>query len=94
LVVICALAQLVSAPRKFETVSIKPAEPDKNGNSSSRDVRNITARNLITLAFNLRDFQLMGGPGWIDTESYDVLARAPASKPASHRLQGHVTALP
>ena len=72
-----------SQSRKFETASIKPAEPDKNGNSSSRDVgegldvRNITVRNLIALAFNLRDFQLIGGPGWINSEAYDVLARAP-----------------
>jgi uncharacterized protein (TIGR03435 family) len=77
-----------SQPRKFETASIKPAEPDKNGNSSSRDagegldVRNITVRNLITLAFSLRDFQLIGGPGWINSENYDVLAIAPSHEPA------------
>jgi bla regulator protein BlaR1 len=78
------LAQTV-APLKFEVASIKPADPNSKNASASRDagegleVRNITVRNLITLAYGLRDFQLAGGPGWIDSESYDISAKATVS---------------
>jgi len=79
-----ALAQTTLPPLKFEVASIKPADPRFSGVSSSRDagegldVRNISVRNLITLAYGLRDFQLKGGPSWIDIESYDVIAKAPS----------------
>jgi bla regulator protein BlaR1 len=79
-----AMAQTVTQPLKFEVASIKPADPRFSGVSSSRDagegldVRNISVRNLITLAYGLRDFQLKGGPSWIDSESYDVIAKAPS----------------
>lgn len=81
-----AVAQTVTSPLKFEVASIKPADPHFSGVSSSRDagegidVRNISVRNLITLAYGLRDFQLKGGPSWIDSESYDVIAKAPSSE--------------
>ncbi len=68
---------------KFEVASIKPADPNAKSSSSSRDageglnITNVPVRNLITLAYNLRDFQLVGEPGWINTEGYDVVAKAP-----------------
>jgi bla regulator protein blaR1 len=80
---VTAFAQTVTPPLKFEVASVKPADPHFSGVSSSRDagegldVRNISVRNLITLAYGIRDFQLKGGPGWIDSESYDVIAKAP-----------------
>lgn len=80
-----APAQTVTSPMKFEVASIKPADPHFTGVSASRDagegldVRNISVRNLITLAYSLRDFQLKGGPSWIDSESYDVIAKAPGA---------------
>ncbi len=73
-----------ATPLRFEVASVKPADPNDKGNSSSRDagegldIRNVPVRNLITLAYGLRDFQLLGGPGWINTEGYDVIAKAPA----------------
>ena len=78
-----ASAQTATPPMKFEVASIKPADPHFTGVSASRDagegldVRNISVRNLITLAYGLRDFQLKGGPSWTDSESYDVIAKAP-----------------
>ena len=32
-------------------------------------------KNLILLAYGLSDFQLAGGPAWIDAERYDVKAK-------------------
>ena len=39
-------------------------------------VVNATLRTLITFAYNIRDFELSGGPDWLDTEHYDILAKA------------------
>jgi uncharacterized protein (TIGR03435 family) len=32
-------------------------------------------KSLITMAYGIRDFQLSGGPGWIGTERYDIMAK-------------------
>lgn len=84
LVAALALAQTAAPPLEFETASVKPADPHFSDVSASRDagegleIRNVSVRNLITLAYGLRDLQLAGAPGWIDSESYDVVAKAPA----------------
>jgi uncharacterized protein (TIGR03435 family) len=37
---------------------------------------------LITFAYDVRDFQISGGPGWINSERYDIQARPDRSEPA------------
>lgn len=37
---------------------------------------NVTLRLLLTLAYDVRDFQISGGPPWLDTQLYDIQARA------------------
>ena len=68
---------------RFEVASIKPNRSG-SGNSSSNtppggnfSATNVTARQLITTAYRLRAFQLTGGPGWIDSDRFDVIARSP-----------------
>jgi len=36
-------------------------------------------RHLITLAYDVSDFQVTGGPSWIDSERYDIQAKEPDS---------------
>jgi uncharacterized protein (TIGR03435 family) len=36
-------------------------------------------RNLISLAYNVRPFQVSGGPQWMDTDRFDIEARATTS---------------
>ncbi len=35
-------------------------------------VKNTTLRNLIRMAYHVRDFQIAGGPAWIDSDRYDM----------------------
>jgi uncharacterized protein (TIGR03435 family) len=44
---------------------------------------NVSLRALIQLAFGIRDFQLAGGPSWIGTEKYDIVAKTGAPKEMS-----------
>jgi bla regulator protein BlaR1 len=82
-----ALIPLAAAPQppstalEFEVASIKRADPDSKNNSLYTDrgtglhVENFTLRDIITFAFNVRDFQLAGAPAWIETERYDIVAK-------------------
>jgi uncharacterized protein (TIGR03435 family) len=67
---------------KFEVASIKP---DKSGgrNISFRigpggriHAINISPKLLIETAYGVKDFQLTGGPKWIDSTRYDIEAKA------------------
>jgi len=37
---------------------------------------NVTVKAMITMAYRIRDFQLSGGPGWLDSAAYDITAKA------------------
>jgi uncharacterized protein (TIGR03435 family) len=83
-------AQTPATSLHFEVASIKPADPDARGSSIMTDrlgglsVTNVPLRNIITMAYGIRDFQLSGGPGWIGTDRYNIVAkpeRTPAAPP-------------
>ena len=65
----------------FEVASIKPANPDTPGSSiqfqpgGGLRMMNVPLRSMITFAYDVRDFQISGGPGWLGTERFDVMAR-------------------
>ena len=40
---------------------------------------NVPLRLLIVHAYKLRPFQVIGGPAWVDSARFDVIARAPAA---------------
>jgi len=81
----CAQTQ----PPAFEVASVKPSPSMSQDMSLNRtpggglDAVNVSPRMLITFAYNIRDDQLTGGPAWLDTERYDIHAKAPADSPAS-----------
>jgi len=66
---------------KFEFASIKPSSPDARGSSIMTDkvgglsATNVPLRAIITMACGIRVFQLSGGPGWVGTERYDIIAK-------------------
>ena len=66
----------------FEVASIRP---NKSGEELALfraepggrlTITNITVRDLILRAYQIRPFELSDGPHWIGTERYDVLAKA------------------
>src|SRR5229473_809561 len=71
--------------RSFETISIKASAPGSKSSSISGlqqlAVKNTSLRNLIRVAYQVRDFQISGGPDWIDSTHYDIDANA-KDKPA------------
>ena len=73
-----AFAQL---PARFEAASIKPnndaVQPLRLGATAGRfTAENVTLGRLIQMAFGVRDVQIAGGPAWINSSGFDVVAKA------------------
>jgi len=66
----------------FDAASVRRSGPNDAGGSTFEylsggglRVRNGTLRGLIESAYDIRDFQILEGPQWLDTERFNVLAR-------------------
>jgi len=76
-----ALAQSPASPLAFEVASIKLSSPNPNGWSIQTtpgegfNAVNILVTNLISFAWDIKDYQLSGGPAWIGTERFDLIAK-------------------
>ena len=78
-------AQAPVAPA-FEVASVKPntsGAPGSSGHTGNGSVTftNQTARSLISNAFNIRGNRIVGAPSWLDSERFDINARAPGNTP-------------
>jgi uncharacterized protein (TIGR03435 family) len=64
----------------FDVALIKPARPGARGYSirplhGRVSAENVTLKLLIGEAYHVHDFQVSGGPKWIDSDRYDVEAK-------------------
>jgi bla regulator protein blaR1 len=65
---------------EFEVASIKPNASGEHGMRMSISpgrlmAKNVTAKLLIMQAFNVKDFQISGGPAWIASDHFDLDAK-------------------
>lgn len=85
-VVVCASLGVTTypaaqAPVAFEAASIKPSDPAAQGQGirlqpgGRFNVLNMPARTLITFAYQLQAYQLVGGPAWINSDRFDIVAK-------------------
>ncbi len=83
-----ALAQTEEAPA-FEVASIKPAAPQPAGmlrimmrggpgtpDPGQLTYSNVTLKNILMNAYDVKNYQIEG-PGWLDSERYDIVAKIP-----------------
>jgi uncharacterized protein (TIGR03435 family) len=76
----CAWAQPSQTPLALEVASIKPSR-NTAADSNLDSVRgrltatNITVRELIRLAYGVKDYQIGRAPGWIDGQRFDITAK-------------------
>lgn len=76
----------------FDAVSIRANSPDARGGgfnlSPGRlNAKNQSLRELVRFAWDLHDYQVSGGPGWVDTEHYEIVATFPAATTNGQRAQ-------
>jgi uncharacterized protein (TIGR03435 family) len=79
---VAAQAPATGPAPAFEVASVK-VNTSGDSNSSTRTLpggaftgTNVTLRQLIVSAYRVRRFQVTGGPGWLDSERFDINARA------------------
>src|SRR5580704_16603690 len=76
-----ALAQPGAKPLEFEIASVKSADPSIRtsnvllGAGESLTIVNVPLRKIFMYAYDIRDFQLAGGPGWVGDDRYDIVAK-------------------
>jgi uncharacterized protein (TIGR03435 family) len=97
----CRAAQQPSgtATPEFEVASVKPWASREFGGVYTYPggrvaFRGCTLQYLIEQAFNLRPFQVSGGPGWMQNERYDIDAKPPASSKSSQSMPPYPKAPP
>lgn len=83
-VLIAALAVTgLQAQAQFEVASVKVNDSGGSGGSMRTtpggrlEATNSTMQALIRYAYNVKDYQVAGAPGWFDAARYDVSAKAP-----------------
>lgn len=78
----CAAAYAQEArPPAFEVASIKP---NKSGAVRAQfrpepgrlTVTNFSLKFIMEQAYGLRGYQIVGGPGWLDSDKFDIVAKA------------------
>jgi uncharacterized protein (TIGR03435 family) len=78
---------LAQAPPEFEVASLKPNTSGALGFSivplpgGKLNANNISLKRLIAVAYSVTDFQIFSSVPWLESERYDMEARAPG--PAS-----------
>src|SRR5581483_445011 len=94
---VCLLSFTVAAPAQsearseFEVASIKPAAPDARGQwirtlpGGRVNITNMSLKEMIVLTYRIQPFQISGGPPWLDSTRYDVVAK-PETKPKGDEL--------
>ena len=77
------ISKLPKDPTEFEVAEITPSAPgtkkmDINFLPGGRlDLKGVSIKFLLTLAYGIQDDDMLAGPKWIDTEKFDIVAKAP-----------------
>ena len=90
-------AQQSGAPAPaFEVASIKPSNSGDGrvmlGNQPGRfTATNVTLRMLVRQAYQLQDFQITGGPSWLGSDHFDIVAKIdPAVQESINAARGGI----
>jgi bla regulator protein BlaR1 len=79
-----------ASPLTFEVASVKPSATDDRRTmlqiqpGGGLRTSGSTLKMLLTFAYDVREFQVSGGPGWINTDRYDIVAKAERSAGAEN----------
>jgi bla regulator protein blaR1 len=77
-----------SIPLYFEAASVKPSNPDAPGMGIRRqpggrfNTINTPVKVLITFAYQVQNFQVVGGPDWVGSDRFDIVAKMDGDPPA------------
>lgn len=72
---------LAQGPKTFDVISIRASSPDVDTDTRHLPggrliATGLTVKRLIRRAWDVQDYQIVGGPAWASTDHHDVSARA------------------
>jgi uncharacterized protein (TIGR03435 family) len=84
LLTLAVITTAQNQPLAFEVATIKPTPPDWRGGrfvtmqgAHQFVARNYTLKYMIATAYSVTLRTISGGPSWIDSDPYDILAANP-----------------
>ena len=89
-----------AAEARFEVASVKP---NKSGDgrvmlslppTGRLTATNVPLRLLLQTAFDVQGFQMVGGPSWIASDRFDIIAKAPDGSSTPEQIRPMLRALP
>lgn len=74
-------AGIVSGQLRYEVASIRPSNQEAgrssiNTGNGDLHISNATVKQIMMSAYDVRDFQIAGGPRWIETDRFDINANS------------------
>jgi uncharacterized protein (TIGR03435 family) len=78
-----ATAAFAQSALSFEVASVKPSDPNARGvmmrfmPGGGVTIVNATLKSIIELTYDVDRLQVTGGPAWIESERFDILAKGP-----------------
>ncbi len=90
------LAGAIFAQPSFETASIKPRERDSSCSNGSvigpmpgggLRVECLALKSILTWAYDVQNYQISGGPAWITSDRWNILAKPAADAPQDGPVQ-------
>jgi len=79
----CTLA----AAQTFEVASIKPSAPDVRNSiiepmpGGGLRIEGVPMKAILSWAYQVQNYQIAGGPGWVETENWSIVAKPSAPPP-------------
>ena len=80
-----ALAPVLLSAQSFETASVKPHEAGGPCQSMIEPMTGgglrvdcVNVKLLIAYAYEVQNYQITGGPSWIDSDRWNIIAKAPS----------------
>jgi uncharacterized protein (TIGR03435 family) len=95
-------AQTSPAPATDATFEVVSVKPNKSGDrrvmmslppTGRLTATNVTLRELLRQAFDVQDFQLVGGPSWLASDRFDIIAKAPEGAVTAAHIRPMVRAM-
>jgi uncharacterized protein (TIGR03435 family) len=88
--VACAVASMAAQDASFEVAALKRNLSVESGQMVDQQglryrMVNVTIRTMILNAYRPRSLRLVGAPGWVESERYDLEATMPAGTSADQR---------
>jgi uncharacterized protein (TIGR03435 family) len=80
------------ATRQFDVVSIKPNRSNDRGGgirpiAGGVSARNLSVNMLIQSAYNVKPWEVLGGPEWVTADHYDIEAKTDGNPTPQEKLE-------